>query len=244
MTERTAQPSARRLRPTAWREALPVLRESETIKAAALAAAYVVAIGLGLVFTLVAARILGDQYGALARITSFYLILTVPGLALQAAVAREVAVGDLGGPSDLAASMRNWMRRIGLLLVVSAVVGVLLRVQLADLLRSDQDWAAATIPATAVLWLAVSMQRGVLQGLRAYTPVGLSIVGEGAARLVLGIGLGAATSSVTWTWLGQLFALILVFVVLAWALRARLEPPTDASQPERLRDLVRTAWVP
>src|SRR3954451_7331205 len=135
MTERTAQPSARRLRPTAWREALPVLRESETIKAAALAAAYVVAIGLGLVFTIVAARILGDSYGALARLTSFYLILTVPGLALQAAVAREVAIGDLGGPADLAASMRGWTRRIGLLLVLAAIGGALLRVQLGDLLR-------------------------------------------------------------------------------------------------------------
>src|SRR3954451_4877253 len=131
MTERTAQPSARRLRPTAWREALPVLRESETIKAAALAAAYVVAIGLGLVFTIVAARILGDSYGALARLTSFYLILTVPGLALQAAVAREVAVGDLGGPSDLAASLRSWMRQIVVVGLVIAAVSVLLRTQLA-----------------------------------------------------------------------------------------------------------------
>src|SRR3954452_23158045 len=140
MTERTAQPSARRLRPTALGEALPVLRESETIKAAALAAAYVAAIGLGLVFTIVAARILGDSYGSLARITSFYLILTVPGLALQAAVAREVAVGDLGGPADLATSLRDWMRRIGLLFVLAGVGGVLLRVQLGELLNVDQVW--------------------------------------------------------------------------------------------------------
>src|SRR3954453_18853131 len=120
----TVQEPKRRLRPKDWREALPVLRESETIKAAALAAAYVVAIGLGLVFTLVAAPILGDSYGALARITSFFLILTVPGLALQAAVAREVAVGDLGGPADLAASLRNWMRRVGLLVAVAGGGGV------------------------------------------------------------------------------------------------------------------------
>jgi O-antigen/teichoic acid export membrane protein len=244
MAERTAKPSARRLRPTAWREALPVLRESETIKAAALAAAYVVAIGIGLVFTILAARILGDSYGALARMTSFYLILTVPGLALQAAVAREVAVGDLGGPSELAASMRGWLRQIAILGAVLVVLSVLLRAPLADLLRVDQEWAAATIPLTGVLWLAVSMQRGLLQGLRAYTPVGASIVGEGAGRLVIGIGLGAATSSVTWTWLGQLFALVAVFIGLAWTLTARLGKPAAGTQGERLRDLVRMAWVP
>ena len=180
MAQRAVRPTARRLRPSAWREALPVLRESETIKAAALAAAYVVAIGLGLVFTILAARILGDSYGALARITSFYLILTVPGLALQAAVAREVAVGDLGGSGALAASMRGWLRQIVVFGLIVVVAAVLLRAPLADLLHVDQEWAAATVPLTAVLWLAVSMQRGLLQGLRAYTPVGVSIVGEGA----------------------------------------------------------------
>ncbi len=212
MAQRAVRPTARRLRPSAWREALPVLRESETIKAAALAAAYVVAIGLGLVFTILAARILGDSYGALARITSFYLILTVPGLALQAAVAREVAVGDLGGSGALAASMRGWLRQVVVFGVVVVVAAVLLRAPLADLLHVDQEWAAATVPLTAVLWLAVSMQRGLLQGLRAYTPVGASIVGEGAGRLIVGVGLGAATSSVTWMWLGQLVALVAVFV--------------------------------
>jgi O-antigen/teichoic acid export membrane protein len=244
MAERTAQPTARRLRPTQWREAVPVLRESETIKAAALAAAYVVAIGLGLVFTIVAARILGDSYGALARLTSFYLILTVPGLALQAAVAREVAVGDLGGPHELAASMRGWMRQIALLGMVVVVLSVLLRAPLADLLNVDQEWAAATVPVTAVLWLAVSMQRGLLQGVRAYTPVGVSIVGEGTTRLVIGLGLGGATHSVTWTWMGQLLGLVVVLVALVWVLRSRLGEPRAGAKGETMRDLVRMAWVP
>jgi O-antigen/teichoic acid export membrane protein len=244
MAEPAPQPTARRLRPTAWREALPVLRESETIKAAALAAAYVVAIGLGLVFTILAARILGDSYGALARLTSFYLILTVPGLALQAAVAREVAVGDLGSDHELAASMRGWMRQIAIAGVVVVVASVLLRAPLADLLHVDQEWAAASVPLTAVLWLAVSMQRGLLQGVRAYTPVGASIIGEGAGRLIVGVGLGAATSSVTWMWLGQLVALVAVFAALVWILRARLGEPAAEVRGERLRDLVRMAWVP
>jgi len=244
MTEPTARAPTRRIRPSAWREALPVLRESETIKAAALAAAYVVAIGLGLVFTIVAARILGDSYGALARLTSFYLILTVPGLALQAAVAREVAVGDLGGPADLAASLRNWMRQIGVIALVVIAASALLRFQIADLLRVDQEWAAASVPLTGVLWLAVSMQRGVLQGVRAYTPVGFSIIGEGGGRLVLGLGLGGATASVSWTWFGQLLGLVVVFVWLDWIVRRRLGPPQASSKVERIHDLVRMAWVP
>jgi O-antigen/teichoic acid export membrane protein len=88
------------------------------------------------------------------------------------------------------------------------------------------------------------MQRGLLQGVRAYTPVWASIIGEGAGRLIVGIGLGGATSSVTWMWLGQLLALVAVFVVLAWTLRKRLGEPGAEAHGERLRDLVRMAWVP
>src|SRR3954453_13187767 len=149
----TARAPARRLRPSAWREALPVLRESETIKAAALAAAYRLAIGLGLVFTIVAARILGDSYGALARLTSFYLILSVPGLALQAAVAREVAVGDLGSPADLAASLRVWLKQIAILGGAVLVAAVLLRAPLGDLVHVDEEWSRESLALTAGGWL-------------------------------------------------------------------------------------------
>jgi O-antigen/teichoic acid export membrane protein len=233
-----------RLRPSAWRETAAVLRESETIKAAALAAAYVLAIGLGVLFTIAAARIPGDSYGALARLSSFYLILNVPGLALQAAVAREVAVGDLGGPAELAASLRGWFRALAVALVAFTVASVLLRFQLASLLNVEQEWVAASTVPTAILWLGMSMQRGTLQGLRAYTPVGISIVGEGLGRLVVGIALAAAGGGVAGAWIGQPVTVIAVILVLAWELRRRLEPVHEDAPGERLRDLVRMAWVP
>ena len=63
---------------------------------------------------------------------------------------------------------------------------VLLREPLAALIGvRDVPWAAAAIPPTGVLWMLLSLQRGALQGLRAYRPVGVSIVGGGggAARV-------------------------------------------------------------
>jgi O-antigen/teichoic acid export membrane protein len=243
-TERTAGARARGLRPGAWREALPTLRESETIKAAGLAAAYAVTILLGIVFTVGAARILDESYGALARLNSFYLILTVPGLALQAAVARQVALGELGGPAQLAASLRGWMRHIAVVLAAVTVASVLLRAQLAELLHVDEEWAAASTPVTAMAWLAVCMQRGALQGSRAYVPVGVSIVAEAVGRLVIGLGIGAAGGGVAGTWLGQPLALVILFVGSLWLLRRVLGPPADASARVQMRDLVRSAWVP
>ena len=45
---------------------------------------------------------------------------------------------------------------------------------------------------TGVLWMLLSLQRGALQGLRAYRPVGVSIVGEAGGRLVFGLMLVGA----------------------------------------------------
>ena len=56
------------------------------------------------------------------------------------------------------------------------------------------SWAVAGLPATGSLWLLLSLQRGILQGLRLYEPVGISIIGEAGARVAdVGCGLGAST---------------------------------------------------
>ena len=56
---------------------------------------------------------------------------------------------------------------------------------LAAILNVDQEWAAAAVPVTAVLWMALSVERGALQGFRRYKLVAWSIIAEAGARLVL-----------------------------------------------------------
>ena len=71
-----------------WRN----VTRSDTGRAAGLAAAMIASNVLGLVFTVVFARILGaSDYGSLAALVSAWIILMVPGSALQIAVAREVS---------------------------------------------------------------------------------------------------------------------------------------------------------
>ena len=83
--------SARALRET--------LARSETLKAAGLAAATLAANAVALVFTVLFARMLGaDGYGSLAALISTFLILAVPGAAVQVAVARETrSAGSASG---------------------------------------------------------------------------------------------------------------------------------------------------
>src|SRR3954447_18001308 len=74
------------------RDRVRELARSDAGKAAGMAAAQLVANAVALAFVVIFARILGDDgYGSLGSLLSLFLILYVPGQALQVAVAREVS---------------------------------------------------------------------------------------------------------------------------------------------------------
>ena len=79
---------------------------------------------LALVFTIIFARILGATgYGSLAVLVSAYIILMVPGSALQIAVAREVSGERAAGVPNVGAGVRRWLVRMGMGAVVVALFG-------------------------------------------------------------------------------------------------------------------------
>jgi O-antigen/teichoic acid export membrane protein len=219
--------------------------DPETGKAIGLAAATMAANFVAVVFTVIFTRILGTGgYGSLAALLNLTVILFVPGSALQVAAAREATLGRLGRGGELSGTLERWSRHILVALVGVAVVSVLAREQLAELINVEQAWAAAAVPATAVLWLLLCLQRGLLQSARAYREVGLSILFEALGRLALAIVLVAAGLGVTGAYLGTLASLALTAAALAWLHRRRLGPPDLASRPHPLPQLVRDATLP
>ena len=83
------------------------MRGSDTAKAAGLAAAMIANNVIALVSTVVFARLLND-YGSLAALISYFLILSVVGQAMQVATAREGVLGHLGVGAALLATLRRW----------------------------------------------------------------------------------------------------------------------------------------
>jgi glycosyltransferase involved in cell wall biosynthesis/O-antigen/teichoic acid export membrane protein len=219
------------------------LRGSETLKAAGLAAATLASNAIALLFTVLFARILGaDGYGSLAVLISTFLILAVPGSALQVVVAREVATGTLGKGERLASTIAAWRRALLLALVVVTVCSLLLREQIADVLAVDQSWAAAATLSTGCLWLLLSIERGALQGVHAYREVGWSIVLEAGGRLVSGLLLVAVGLGVTGAYLGTPVSMAVTAIVLVLIARRRIGAAHPAHAAARLRDLVSGAW--
>jgi O-antigen/teichoic acid export membrane protein len=231
------------------RARLDALRSSDLGRAGGLAVAMIVTNVVGLAATVVFARLL-DDYGSLAALVSFVLILSVVGQALQVATARDAVLGRLGSGPALAATLRSWTRTLLLLTVAATVVSVLLREPIAALVGVEEHaWAAAIGLPSGVLWLLLALLRGGLQGVGDYRAVGISLVAEQVVRLVSGGALAAAGLDVAGAFLGTPVALIAMALYCAVELRRRtgaaLAPAAAHAAPaRRLRDHVATATIP
>ncbi len=225
-----------------WRS----LAASDTGRAAGMALAVVASNVIGLAFTIAFARMLGASgYGSLAVLVSAWIILMVPGSALQVAVARKVSRAEASGSGDAGAGVMRWLERLALATVVVAVLAIPLRGVIAAILNVDEDWAAAAVPLSGMLWALLSVERGALQGFGSYRVVALSVIGEAGARLVFALAFVGAGLDVTGAFLGTPASLLATGLALAVPLRRRLPLHLpEVVRLGRLRDLIAGAWAP
>ena len=217
------------------------LARTDTGRAAGLALSVIAGNVIALAFTIVFARLLGaSDYGSLAALLSAFIILMVPGSALQIAVARDVSTSVAAGDPNAGAGVRRWLPHLLLATVVVALLAIPLRHVLAAVLNVDEDWAAAAVPLTAMLWMLVSVERGALQGLQRYRLVGWSIIGEAGARLAFALLLVGVGLDVTGAFLGSVLSLVAIALALAGPLLRHV--PHGEGTP--LRDLLAGAWAP
>jgi O-antigen/teichoic acid export membrane protein len=95
------------------------------------------------------------------------------------------------------------------------------------------------------MWLALSIQRGVLQGVGSYRLVGFSLIGEAALRLVTGGVLIGAGLGATGGFLATGLSITALAIILERPLHRAL-PPVEGRAPHReaLGALARRAIVP
>jgi glycosyltransferase involved in cell wall biosynthesis/O-antigen/teichoic acid export membrane protein len=218
------------------------MARTDTGRAAGLALSVIASNVIALAFTIVFARLLGaTDYGSLAALLSAFIILMVPGSAIQIAVAREVSTSVATGGGHAGAGVRRWLGHVLLATAVVALLAIPLRSVLAAVLNVEEEWAAAAVPVTAMLWMLVSVERGALQGLQRYRLVGWSIIGEAGARLAFALLLVGIGLDVTGAFLGTVLSLAAVGLLLAVPLFQQV-PRDDAAKP--LRELLAGAWAP
>ncbi|HEV3053407.1 MAG TPA: hypothetical protein VGX45_02045 [Solirubrobacteraceae bacterium] len=234
---------------TRFEPQLQSLQGSDTAKAAGLAGAMIANNVIALGSTVVFARELTD-YGSLGALISYLLILTVAGQAMQIATAREGVLGHLGVGPALLGTMKSWTRTMLVVTAVLTVVSVLLRQPIASAVGVHRfPWGAALGIPTGCMYLQVSLLRGALQGVGDYKGVGLSLIGEQAARLVAGAAFAVAFS-VTGAYLGSIISYI-AMAVYCWIQLRRYAVAYEASggaasstPPISLWSHVKRAWAP
>lgn len=141
---------------------------------------------LNYAFNLVMSRLLGPAgYGALGALLALVLVGTVPGVALQAVVARHTTLAG----SDVG---RLWSRVLVAVVVVGAALGLL------TLLVSPAIAAFLHLPALGpCLWLAaallplplLSAVQGMLQGREWFGVLAAVLLVAAVGRLAVGLGL-------------------------------------------------------
>jgi O-antigen/teichoic acid export membrane protein len=233
------------------RDRVRELAKSDAGKAAGMAVAQLVANGVALAFVVVFARILGDDgYGSLGSLLSLFLILYVPGQALQVAVAREVSARVAKGDPDPGGGVRRWLERLLVVTVVVTIVSIFARDALAAMIAvEDYPWAAAAAPVGACIWMILSVERGAMQAFARYDAVGLSLIGQEMLRLVGAVVLVAVGLDVTGAFFGSMVGFIFVAIALALPLQRELEKahravPGAVHEERRLRDLFGRSWAP
>ena len=227
------------------RELLAGFWSSDTGRAAGLAGAVMAANVIALAYTIVFARVLHKSgYGSLAALVSTFLILSVPGSALQMTVAREVSRAVAAGERHPAAGVWGWLTTLLWVTVGATLVAVLGRSLIAHAVGvPDLPWAAAAAVPAGCLWLILCVQRGALQALQSYKIVGVSLIGEAFMRLLCGLLLFALGAGVTGAFLGTALSIGIVAAALTLPL-LRAAGPHSEHHERPLRELLGRAWAP
>jgi O-antigen/teichoic acid export membrane protein len=164
------------------------------LQAGPLAIAGVVANGAGVVLTVFLARMLSPHsYGVLNQLTGLYLILSMPGSAVVVAVVRRVTLWHEDGTGHL---VRRWAGRVhrqGTMLVVAwAALVFVSRHGVAVLLNQRSGIGIAAILTAAAFFVLLSLDRGLLQAHRSYTPLAANLIVEVFVRISAVLVLVAA----------------------------------------------------
>ncbi len=221
MTADARDAAARGTAPTAWRTN------------AFVAVATIVANVLGYGFNLVMSRALGpSRFGELSALIAIVLVASVPGTALQALVARQIATHDGDGGDD-GQILHQSLLLGGLVGVLTLAAAPVLRLFLHVDSWASLVWLAAVLVPTTVAFGC----QGVLQGRQRFHALGALLVLVQGARLVASVITAALHGGVTMSLAATaVLTCLVVLVAVPMIAHPHWHRPAIAALPLLARD--------
>lgn len=182
-----------------------------------------VANGLQFIYQVSMARLLQpDQYTQLLALVSFVTILLFPGHAFQSAVA--VGAGALAAARQRAAVWSFALRAnavgAGTALAVSILLA-LLSEQLREVFGFESNWVLVPLLCILPLSLVLATARGAVQGMARFIALGINLLVDASARVLLAIGLVVAGFGLTGALSGFSLGIVAGIGLGIWVLRPR-----------------------
>ncbi|SDJ27192.1 Membrane protein involved in the export of O-antigen and teichoic acid [Frankineae bacterium MT45] len=183
-------------------------------------------------FNIVLSRPLGPTlFGELVSLLAIYLLIQVPGLGLQAVIARRIAAQHHGDSADVRAIIADSLR----ISVILAGAVLVCAPALHEFLHISSWWALVWLAATTIPTTVSFAIIGLLQGQQRFFGLGLLILGVQLARVAAGIvtAVSAHTVASAFFWSFILVTIVTVFACVRAV--ATSEPPVE---PGRVPHLV------
>ena len=172
-----------------------------------IAIAGLVANGANVAVTVIIARLLSSRgYGELAQLNGVFLVVSMPGSALLVGVVRRVTMLS---EADLGFEIKRfivWLNRCSIagVAVLTLCAWLVEHVVANRARRSRIPAGVVAIIAAGGFWLALSIDRGLIQSRRAYGALAANLIVEGGVRSVFVLILTAAGFGVTGACVGVL----------------------------------------
>ena len=190
-----------------------------------------VANGLQFIYQVSMARLLQpDQYTQLLALVSFVTILLFPGHAFQSAVA--VGAGALAAARQRTAVWSFALRAnavgAGTALAVSILLA-LLSGQLREVFGFESNWVLVPLLLILPLSLVLATARGAVQGMARFIALGVNLLVDASARVLLAIGLVIAGFGLTGALSGFSLGIVAGIGLGIWVLRPRGDNPAPVN---------------
>jgi O-antigen/teichoic acid export membrane protein len=211
-------------------------------QAGPLALAGFAANGANVLVTLALARLLSTRgYGALAQLTSLFLVVSMPGTAVVVGVVRRVtALAVSGHDRPVGRWARRAHARATIAVAAFAVLALSLRGPVAHLLSIPAPLGVFAAVSAGGVWILLSLDRGLLQARRSYQALAANLVVEGGVRTVAVLSFVGAGMGVT----GAAWGILVAEVVTAIHARIAADRLWAVGESVRARGTARLAtWV-